>query len=92
MNYEARFPERAGDLANWVLARSENPYAPFGRMGAGAKSIPEYQTYVSAKNKRHDESKQQQADARRHRRICTAVLYTLNTGALVVFDRTDMSN
>src|SRR5437762_2816020 len=54
--FESRFPDKADELANWVLARSENPYAPFGRMRAGARSVAEYRAYLSAKARRHNES------------------------------------
>jgi hypothetical protein len=46
-HYETRFPDRAEELADWVLARSENPYVPFGRMRAGARSVAEYRSYVN---------------------------------------------
>lgn len=71
--YEARFPEQANTLADWVLARSENEYVPFGRMRAGARSVAEFKSYLSAKARRHDESEQAQGDARQHKRIRAAV-------------------
>jgi hypothetical protein len=72
-SYESRFPDRADELADWVLARSENPYVPFGTMRAGARSVAEYRAYLSAKSRWHDESKQEQEDARRHKHIRAAV-------------------
>jgi len=72
-HYETRFPDRAEELADWVLARSENPYVPFGRMRAGARSVAEFKSYLSAKARRHDESEQEQEDARQHKRIRAAV-------------------
>lgn len=71
--YEARFPEKADALADWVLARSENDYVPFGRMRAGARSVAEFKSYLSAKARRHDESAQEQKDARQHKRISAMV-------------------
>jgi hypothetical protein len=71
--YQSRFPDRGDELADWVLARSENPYAPFGRMRAGARSVAEYRSYQSAKARRHDESEQEQEDARQHKHIRSAV-------------------
>ena len=67
--YQSCFPDRADELADWVLARSENPYVPFGRMRAGARSVAEHQSYLSAKARRHDESDQEQEDSRQHKRI-----------------------
>ena len=72
-HYETLFPDRADELADWVLARSENPYVPFGRMRAGARSVAEFKSYLSAKARRHDESEQEQEDARQHKRIRAAV-------------------
>jgi hypothetical protein len=37
----ARRPERAGDLADWVLARTDNHYLPFGSSNFGARSRDE---------------------------------------------------
>lgn len=71
--YQSRFPDRADEVADWVLARSENPYVPFGRMRAGARSMAEYQSYLSAKARRHDESEQEQENSRQHKRIRAAV-------------------
>ena len=71
--YQSRFPDRADEVADWVLARSENPYVPFGRMRAGARSVAEYRSYLSAKARRHNESEQEQEDARQHKRIRAAV-------------------
>jgi len=71
--YEARFPDNAPELADWVLARSENPFVPFGRMRAGSRSIAEFKSYLSAKARRHDQSEQDQKDARQHKRIRAAV-------------------
>jgi hypothetical protein len=71
--YESRFPDRADELADWVLARSENPYLPFGRMRAGARSVAEFRAYLAAKARRHDESEQEQEDARQHKRIRSVV-------------------
>ena len=42
--FESRFPDKADEVANWVLARSKNPYAPFGRMRAGARSVSEFRS------------------------------------------------
>lgn len=71
--YETRFPGRAEELADWVLARSENPYVPFGRMRAGARSVAEFKSYLSAKARHHDDSERNQEDARQHKRIRAAV-------------------
>src|ERR1039458_527089 len=67
--YESRFPDRAEELADWVLARSENRYVPYGRMRAGARSVAEFKSHLSAKAQRHDESEREQEDARQHKRI-----------------------
>ena len=67
--YESLFPDRADQLADWVLARTENPYVPFGGMRAGARSVAEYRSHLAAKARRHDESEQEQEDARQHKRI-----------------------
>ena len=67
--YQSRFPDRVGELAGWVLARSENPYVPYGRMRAGARSVAEFESYLSAKARRHVESEQEQEDLRQHKRI-----------------------
>lgn len=40
---ERRDRETANVLADWVLQRTHNPYAPFGSQNYGAKSLPEYQ-------------------------------------------------
>src|SRR6266550_1979754 len=71
--YESRFPEKADALADWVLARSENEYVPFGRMRAGARSVAEFKSYLYAKARRHEESEQEQEDERPHKRIRAAV-------------------
>lgn len=43
--YESRFPNKAAQLADWVLARTENPNAAFGSTPASAKSISEFESY-----------------------------------------------
>jgi len=43
--FESRFPDKADESANWVQARSGTPYAPFGRMRAGARSASEFRSY-----------------------------------------------
>jgi hypothetical protein len=62
--YKSRFPDMADQLADWVLARSENPYVPFGKMRAGARSVAEFKAYVAAKAERRYQSQQEQEDAR----------------------------
>ncbi len=71
--HEARFPAKAQELADWVLAHSDNPHLPFGRMRAGARSVAEFKAYLSAKALHHDESVRVQEDARQHKRIRAAV-------------------
>jgi len=71
--YESRFPDRADELADWVLARSENPYVPFGGMRAGARSVAEYRSYLAAKARQHAKGEQEQEDARQQKRIRAAV-------------------
>ena len=71
--YDARFPDKADALADWVLARSENPFVPFGRMRASTRSVAEFKAYQSAKAQRHDQSERAQEDARQHKRIRAAV-------------------
>jgi len=71
--YESRFPERAEELADWVLARSDNPHVPFGRMRSGSRSVVEYRAYLSENARRREESTHKQEDARQHKRIRAAV-------------------
>jgi len=68
-NYESRFPDKADDLADWVLARSENPYVPFGRMRGSARSIAEYRAYLTAKDRNREESKRGQEYAQHRKKI-----------------------
>ncbi|HEX3626632.1 MAG TPA: hypothetical protein VH280_14550 [Verrucomicrobiae bacterium] len=68
-NYESRFPDRADELADWILARSKNPYVPYGRMRGSARSVAEYHTYMKVKNRRQEESKQEQEYALRRKKI-----------------------
>lgn len=43
--YESRFPEKAAPLADWVLARSENPFLPFGSTPPVPKSDAKFESY-----------------------------------------------
>ena len=67
--YELRFPDGADELANWILARTENPYVPFGKSRGGARSIAEYRAHLNAKSKRHEESEQEQENAIQRKKI-----------------------
>jgi len=84
--YEARYPDKATALADWVLTRSENPFVPFGRMRAGSRSVSEYKSYLSAKALRHDQGEQEQSDARQHKRIRAGVRRRLDEERRVLQD------
>jgi hypothetical protein len=46
-NLAARDYEESRVLADWILARSHNPYAPFGTQNFGARSMSEYEQSAS---------------------------------------------
>lgn len=44
---ERRNIKLSEELANWILARTRNPYVPFGRHNHGARSVAEYRSLQS---------------------------------------------
>lgn len=68
-NYESRFPKESNELADWVLARSENPFVPFGRMRGSVRSVAEYHAHLAAKSRRQEEGKQERENAQRYKKI-----------------------
>ena len=59
------------EMADWILARTRNPYAPFGTQTYGARSLAEYRQTLEAHAKRHSEhlaeerARQERAKTRR---------------------------
>jgi hypothetical protein len=71
--FQRRFPNSSDDLADWILRRSENPYAPFGSMRAGVRSMPEYRSYLVAKARRRSEGELAQERQKIHKQVGQAV-------------------
>lgn len=63
--FQQKAPEKAYELADWVLKHSTNDYVPHGLNRAGAKSVEEYETYRRAKESRRVQS-EKHSEAEHH--------------------------
>ncbi len=67
-NLSSREPEFSNNVADWVLANTENDYLPFGTMNLGAKSLVEFAQFKKLaserKSARHEAEAQRQDSAR----------------------------
>lgn len=63
--------EAARVLADWQLARTRNPWVPFGRMNGGARSVVEFTVFRAevavARARRHEQIETEQLAAARRR-------------------------
>jgi hypothetical protein len=71
--FASRFPDRAKELADWLLAKSKNPYAPYGSRRGGARSDVEFRAYQAKKARRFEESQREEEEARQQKRIRSAI-------------------
>jgi len=55
-DFRKRHPDSADALADWVLARSDNEYAPFGSSNLGARSMAEYRAKFAQRVDRRAQS------------------------------------
>jgi len=51
-SFERKFPDAAKDLANWMLANSNNPWVPFGSDRGSARSIEQLREFQKAQSER----------------------------------------
>ncbi|MHB0924733.1 MAG: ankyrin repeat domain-containing protein [Bellilinea sp.] len=76
----------SNDIANWVLAHTENEYLPFGTLNLGAKSLVEYTQFKKLdserKNARHETEMQRQELTRKHKaqKLTSALFGAVNRG------------
>jgi len=63
--FQQQAPEKANELANWILKHSTNNYVPHGLNRAGAKSVEEYEAYRRAKESRRVQS-EKHSEAEQH--------------------------
>lgn len=71
--FQRRFPHEADDLAEWMLAHSDNPWAPFGSDRGSARSIDQFR----ADQKANSERKQRTASSEAARAELKAIKETV---------------
>jgi hypothetical protein len=84
--FQRRFANGSEELADWILRRSENPYAPFGTMRAGVRSISEYRSYLAAKTQHRKDGEQAQERRKILKQVKLAVRRRLAAERLVLQD------
>jgi len=75
--FQRRFPRSSENLADWILQRSENPYALFGSMRAGVRFFPVNRSYVARNAERRNESLLDQARQKIHKQVRLTVRHRL---------------
>ncbi len=59
--FQLRFPGEADELAQWMLAHSDNPWAPFGSDRGSARSIEQLREHQGAKAERQQRTASNEA-------------------------------
>jgi hypothetical protein len=63
--FEEKYPHGAGQLADWMLAHSNNGWLPYGSSNFGPKSLAEYKQH----KREHDENKRSVAESEKAREL-----------------------